>query len=121
MIKKLGKILSEKKMNDFLASTKINELLHKKDPIEEKKHTLVFRITSYNVCYTKLLRIVIFSQGTLTGVSSVPDFIAIQSSPTSIRQSAIRTFWQESGSIPSVFGESDGFFIEIPWMLTSLQ
>ncbi len=42
MINKLGDILSEKKMKDLFATSKINELLHKKDPIEEKKHTLVF-------------------------------------------------------------------------------
>lgn len=31
------------KLSDLLAATKLNELIHKKeDPIEKKKHTLVF-------------------------------------------------------------------------------
>lgn len=55
--------------------------------------------------------IVIFSQAILSYVSSVPALIAIQSSPTSIWQLLIRTFLHDSGSIPSVFGESAGFKI----------
>lgn len=43
MKNKFEEILSSKKVKDMLATTKLNELLHKKtDPIEEKKHTVIF-------------------------------------------------------------------------------
>ncbi|MNN41332.1 hypothetical protein D3C81_1554470 [compost metagenome] len=63
----------------------------------------------------------IFSQGIRSAVSSVPALIAMQSSPTSILQLLIRTPEQDSGLIPSVFGESAGFRIEILSMVTLLH
>ena len=52
-----------------------------------------------------------FLQGTLSAVPSVPALIAIQSSPTSTWQLLMWIFEQDSGSIPSVFGESYGLLI----------
>src|SRR5207253_794995 len=42
---------------------------------------------------------------------SLPLLIVMQSSPTSIWQFEIRTFRHDSGLIPSVFGDSGGFWI----------
>lgn len=40
---KFEDFMSSQKMNDFLTATKLNEIIHKKqDPMEEKKHTLIF-------------------------------------------------------------------------------
>src|SRR5207247_4824476 len=54
--------------------------------------------------------IAMFSHGPrLSGSSvSMPDFSVMQSSPTSMWQSEMRTSRHESGLIPSVFGESAG-------------
>lgn len=53
--------------------------------------------------------------------ASVPALMAMQSSPTSIWQSVMRTFRHDSGSMPSVFGESAGFFMRTPETRTSLH
>ena len=45
----------------------------------------------------------------------------MQSSPTLMWQSEICTFRQESGLMPSVFGESSGFLIEMPVTVTLSQ
>ena len=43
MKNKFEDLISSMKVSDLLATTKLNELIHKKeDPIEEKKHTVVF-------------------------------------------------------------------------------
>lgn len=42
MCKKFDNLLNEKKLKELLETTRLNELIHKKDPIEEKKHTLLF-------------------------------------------------------------------------------
>src|SRR3989449_8269124 len=57
--------------------------------------------------------IAMFSHGPrLSGSSvSMPDFSVMQSSPTSMWQSEIRTSRHESGLMPSVFGESAGLKI----------
>ena len=57
--------------------------------------------------------IAMFSHGPrLSGSSvSMPDFSVMQSSPTSMWQSEIRTSRHESGLMPSVFGESGGLKI----------
>lgn len=40
---KLEELLNSKKINDAISNTKLYEMLRKKqDPIEEKKHTLLF-------------------------------------------------------------------------------
>src|SRR5437868_6555899 len=55
----------------------------------------------------------IFSHGIATRLPSAlyPDLITMQSSPTSKWQLLMRTFRQESGSIASVFAESEGAII----------
>ena len=63
----------------------------------------------------------IFSLGLGAGVSSVPDLMAMQSSPTSMVQPVIRRFRVPSGSIPSVLGESGGFIIVTPVMVMESQ
>src|SRR5438876_9559711 len=57
--------------------------------------------------------IAMFSHGPrLSGSSvSMPDFSVMQSSPTSMWQSEMRTSRHESGLMPSVFGESGGLKI----------
>ena len=42
MCKKIDNLLSEKKLKELLETSKLSELIRKKDPIEEKKHTLLF-------------------------------------------------------------------------------
>lgn len=42
MCKKLNNLINEKNLKDLLEASRINELIHKKDPVEEKKHTLLF-------------------------------------------------------------------------------
>lgn len=42
MCKKFDNLINEKKLKELLENSRINELIHKKDPIEEKKHTLLF-------------------------------------------------------------------------------
>ena len=64
---------------------------------------------------------VTFSQGTRCSASSVPALTAMQSSPTSIWQSLMRTLRQLSGSMPSVLGESDGLTTVSPRMETFSQ
>src|SRR5699024_1895402 len=54
---------------------------------------------------------VTFSVATRSGVRSVPALSAMQSSPTSMWQSLMRTLRQDSGSMPSVFGESAGLWM----------
>ena len=65
--------------------------------------------------------ICIFSQLIFSWLSSVPALIAIQSSPEWIVQFKIFTFLLLFGLIPSVFGESHGFWIVTPSTLTSLH
>ena len=72
------------------------------------------------------LVIVIFSQAFpyLRPSASRPDFIVMQSSPTLMKQSEMRTFRHEVGLIPSVlgpFGFSDGLCIVTPCTTTSSQ
>ena len=69
------------------------------------------------------LRISYSADGTL---SSLPkkillDLIAMQSSPTEITVPRIRTFWQDSGSMPSVFGEMGGLVMRTSMMSRSVQ
>lgn len=43
MKNKFEELISSTKVGDLLATTKLNELIHKKeDPMEQKKHTVVF-------------------------------------------------------------------------------
>ena len=65
--------------------------------------------------------IVMFSHGTRSGEASVPALMVMQSSPTSMWQSLIRTFRHDSGLMPSVLGESGGLVIRTPDTLTSWQ
>ena len=72
------------------------------------------------------LVIVIFSQAFpyFRPSASRPDLIVIQSSPTLIKQSEIRTFRQEDGFIPSVlgpFGSFEGLLIVTPCTVTLSQ
>ena len=56
--------------------------------------------------------------------ASRPDLMVIQSSPTLIKQSEIRTFRQELGLIPSVFGPLgllDGLLMVTPCIVTLSQ
>src|SRR2546425_8166199 len=67
--------------------------------------------------------IAMFSHGPrLSGSSvSMPDFRVMQSSPTSMWQSEMRTSRHESGLIPSVFGESAGLGMVTRGTVTLLQ
>jgi hypothetical protein len=66
------------------------------------------------------LAITMFSHGAGSAFdASVPALMAMQSSPTSMWQSVMRTLRHDSGSMPSVFGESAGFLIRIPETRTS--
>ena len=42
MCKTIDNLLSEKRLKELLETSKLSELIRKKDPIEEKKHTLLF-------------------------------------------------------------------------------
>src|SRR5262245_8944666 len=66
--------------------------------------------------YITQLVIVISSEALpiLRPSSLVPDLIAMQSSPTSIRQLEICTFLQASGLMPSVLGDGTGASIVTP-------